>query len=273
MEKLIFLVIAVAFAVWVYRIAKGREKNPLVWAIFTVFIWPIPVTIIGVRYRRWVLVGLGLIGLYLLSTFTLFAQALLTTPGYDGSISSLIWDAARRGMPLAVLLLISMVLIAQRGGGLLYRFIHGFVAFNIIELLVYSYISKHLIHVLPEAVGRGLALGFLALGTLATGLIILWVGFIFSDKTTRRPFLKWFVIFSIASVVCYFLSSAVFSLFAFSGNQLPSDSSLAFARTASTLVASLPCLTLLFGIIKSKALIAMPPLPISPQAELTDEPR
>ena len=261
MRTLIGLVISIPMAVWVYQVAKGREKNATGWAIFTVLAWPIPAAIIGARHRRWIMAGLGVLGLSAMIMGAAFLVTLLLMMDKQPPVSRLVWELAAKEISLALLLLTSLVLVARRCSGILYGLIHGLVGLKILFLIGWPATGLYLLSRMGHA-KTGLAMNSIAIGTMLVLLALPWVGFGLSNQELRRQFVRIFTVYTVATIACYLLSGVVSSIIThvFMTHTNWEQCAL-FRNVASILLAALPQLALLLGLIKMKAPDALPPPP------------
>jgi hypothetical protein len=234
MHTVIALIISIPMALWVYKVAKNRERHPMAWAVFTVLAWPIPATIIGLRYRRWLLCGVGVPGIYALSASVIYIYISMLAP--QRPPSEVLWQAIPRGIPLALLLLVSLVMIARRCHGRLYGFIHGYIGLVILLRFVLPVTGRYLMKMIEfttfEVVVTAIGLG---------SLMVLWLGFILSSRASRKPFISIFSLYSIAMILSHFFSLMVTIRF----TTIPPHLSI--------LISCLPLFILLFGVIRAKA--------------------
>ena len=64
MGSIVGIIIGIAMAFWVYNVVNSRGGQlPWLWAIGTVVIWPIFVTIVGFKYNETAMKIVGCIGL------------------------------------------------------------------------------------------------------------------------------------------------------------------------------------------------------------------
>ena len=67
MGSIVGLVIGIAMAVWVYQVVSKRGGQlPWLWAIGTVLLWPLFVTIAGFKYNETAMKVVGIIGICLI---------------------------------------------------------------------------------------------------------------------------------------------------------------------------------------------------------------